>query len=1062
MRSFSILDWFAGHPVAANLLLLVILAGGLSSAVVVDRMVYPPTALDKIEIVLHYPGASSGEVEQSICIPIEQALRDLSGIKKLESRADFSHCTVTVDVVPGYPTEELLLSAKLRVDAIKTFPSKVENLVIRERYDDLLAIILTLHGEADLLTLKRWQEQVWDDLLKLPEVGRIEIYPERFYEVAVEVDETTLRRYGLSFTEIAEAIQEASLNLPGGEIRGPETEFLLRTLNQAHDEPDFAAITLRSAVDGSRLRLGDIAKIRDGLAEPPILNHFDGQPGFALQVFPAESITAASQAVIEYAEKLQSRLPEGVKVSTWDDWSRYFWVRLEILLKNALSAFLMVYLTLFLFLRAQLALWTSVGIAVAFMGAVWMMPYLGISLNMYSMSAFILVLGIVVDDSIVIGENIYACQSRQASPLAAAVKGVQEMAPLVILMVLTTVVAFLPALFLPGVGGRLLFGVAAVIVLTLLFSLVEALLILPAHLASAPAPPSTSPKEKRGWAAVQEVAQRGLQGLIERAYVPLLDLSLRWRYVALALFCTLLLITAAWVASGKVPRAFQPTVADYYVLASLDTPAGTPFAETRRQVAQLERAIEGLRAEWKTQGDDPVRHTRTMVTGNGSFVLLELEMNETVRASMPDLVREWRKRTGAMPPGTDLSFTYTFPFNVGVQTGKTPKAIEFELTAPDVGSLQASGEWLRTQLAEIPGVHSLGLSLKPGKPEIRLRLKPEAAFLGLTQRQLSEQVQQAFYGLEAQRFLRGREEVKVMVRYPEAERRSLDDLKRMPVQLPDGREVPLAVVAELEYQGGFASIVRYNRERVQRVSAEVDPALADADSIIAHVQANILPQLKAHYPGVEARLGELRREQGEAVLQLGRNALFALVLIYALLAVALRSYMQPLLVMLAVPFGFVGSVWAHYFLAIPLTLDSLVALVAVAGVVVNTSLVLVAYINRQRQENRSIIAVVKEAGARRFRPILLTALTTFMGLSPILLEQGMEADYIKPMAVSLAFGVLFSTLVTLFVVPLCYAALEDIHGISRSRRRRSNAGSLRKFYSSQRPSGLESTSKSRG
>lgn len=483
----------------------VILAGGISSAVVVDKWVYPPTALDKLEIVLHYPGASPGEVEESVCIPIEESLRELSGIKNLESRADSGHCTATVEVAPGHPTERLLLEAKLRVDAIETFPKAVENLAIQAQYDDLLAIILALHGKADTLTLKRLQDRIQGDLLKLPEVARVELYPDEHYEIGIEVAEATLRRYDLGFEEIAQTIRDSSLNLPGGEVHTSASDFVLRSPHQAYGELDFAALALRTRGDGSHLRLGEIADIKDGLAEqPPVLSRFDGQPAVMLQVFPAESITATAEAVRSYAKNLQLELPAGIHLTPWDDWSRYFQVRLEILLKNAVSALLMVYLTLFLFLRAQLALWTGVGVAVAFLGTVWWMLYLGLSLNMYTLSAFILALGIVVDDIIVIGEHIHARQGRRKSPLAAAIEGIQEMAPLVILMVMTTVAAFLPALSLPGVGGRLLYGVAAVIVLALLFSLVEALLILPAYLAHASPSGPKQGKGRRGVAASPE------------------------------------------------------------------------------------------------------------------------------------------------------------------------------------------------------------------------------------------------------------------------------------------------------------------------------------------------------------------------------------------------------------------------------------------------------------------------------------------------------------------------------------------------------------------------------
>lgn len=657
------------------------------------------------------------------------------------------------------------------------------------------------------------------------------------------------------------------------------------------------------------------------------------------------------------------------------------------------------------------------------------MPLLGISLNTYSITAFILVLGIVVDDTIVIGENVYTHQLKGQPGLSGAISGTQEVATLVVLMVLsTTVVAFLPGFFLPGLSGRLMSNVSAVVILALLFSMLEALLILPAHLASVQHSNQNSVVDR-----IQGRVNAGLQGFIRHIYTPTLQTLLDFRYLSLAGFTVLLMLTIALVVSGHVPSVMQPQINDYYLAANIKYPPGTPFDEVHRQVLRLEQIANDIREEINAtlpQGaPDSFQHVVSISYDNWGFVDLEIAIDERVRTKMDDIKRQWQTRFGKQPPHATLSFQTFWPAELGFASAEAGKAIELMLTAQDTAQQSAAGEILRDALANRPGVHSVSGSMQAGKPELRLKLKLKAKFDGLTLKSLGEQVRHSFFGLEVQRYLLDRDEIRVMLRYPTEQRHSLDNLNSMPVRLPGGHNVPFATVAEVERAPGFAQIDRYNRQRTLTIGAEVYQDTANAEAILADLQTGLIPELERQYPGLQIEPGQIRQQQGEAMSALWRYGTLALLAIYTLLAIPLRSYLQPLLIMLAIPFGFVGVVVGHLSLGIALTLESYIALFAVAGVVVNDSLVLVAFINKELPDHSDIHQVVLRAGQKRFRPIILTTLTTFIGLLPIMTEQGPDAEKIIPMATTLAFGVLFSTLITLGLVPTCYVVLNDLKKI---------------------------------
>lgn len=697
---------------------------------------------------------------------------------------------------------------------------------------------------------------------------------------------------------------------------------------------------------------------------------------------------------------------------------------------NAISGFILIFVVLALVLDMRLALWVSAGILISVFGAFWWIPILGISLNVYTITALILILSVVVDDAIIVGEHIYLLQQRGQSGISGAIGGVRAMAPLVVPMVLTTVIAFTPGLLLPGLTGHLLYNISAVAILALLFSMTETLLILPAHLAgqSVKDPDAATgimPHFLRcAVATLKEQVDNGLRRLTG-CYTRALHLALQWRYIVIAGFTAALLLIAALVISGRITSVLDRPVDDYYLNVMLEFPAGTASEEVERQLLRLGHIAHEIRTELNQESyrdgsarnGDSIRHVLMFSNDNVASVNLELAIDEHIRGQVDDIKQQWRERFGPLPAGTALTIQSFWPRDLGVSAEGPPKAIEWVLTAPDTTLQNAAGEILKHKLAAYAGVHSVTSSMQPGKPELHLELKPAAAFYGLTMRDLSEQVRHGFFGLEVQRYYHEHDEIRVMLRFPQEDRQALEQLQNMPIRLSGGNSVPFGTIARAEYQPGFASIQRTDRERIQLIGAEVYQDQADVESILADMRVHVIPQLKAQFPGLDIKPGESRQKQEEVMSDLWLYGVLALFGMYALLAIPLRSYAQPLVIMLTVPFGFIGAVVGHLLFRIPLSLESYFALFAVSGIVINDSLVLIAQINKNLQQKISVIRAVVAAGKSRFRAILLMNVTTLAGLLPQLSSQGYDAEKIMPMAVTIAFGMLFTFFVTLFLVP---------------------------------------------
>jgi multidrug efflux pump subunit AcrB len=1039
----GIIGWFVNNRVAANILMFVIVGSGLAMIPTLRVEVFPEFSADIVSVAVPYPGAAPGEVEESICLRIEEELQGLTGIKRITSSAAEGAGAVSIEVLPGHNVRHVLDDVKARVDAIDTFPENAEQPVVSEIIMRAQVINVAVSGDVEEGTLKKLGERVRDELLDLPAITQVTLANARPYEIAIEVSEARLRQYGLSFNEVAQAVRMSSLDVPGGTIKTESGEILLRTKGQAYRGADFELIPLRTGSDGARLLLGDVADVVDGFEETNQSAQFDGKPAVVLQVFRVgdESALDIADATKAYVAEAEPHFPEGVELTTWRDDSKYLSGRMETLIRNGWQGLLLVFLVLTLFLQLRLSFWVTIGIPISFLGTLALMPLLDLSINVLSLFAFILVLGIVVDDAIVVGESVYKRVRAGERPDVAAIAGTRSVAIPVIFAVLTSVMAFVPMAVLPGLTGKIWRVIPGVVIPTLLFSIVESQLILPAHLVHLK---NEVPRGiGRFWAVFQGFFASGLESFIDRVYRPVLRFALDVRYATLAVAIGVLVVTAGFATSGRLPMSFFPKLEADDVSVQITMPLGTPAAVTARAVAQLEQSARDLEGDIDAEvvidhmlasvGEQPWRTAQSQNGGGAPSqfvgahlgeVHIGLTPSEGRATSATEIVRRWREISGDLTGAVEVEFTS--------ELMSAGKPIDIQLDCEDLDTLRAAADALKQRIAGYPGVFDVSDTFRAGKREVKLEIRPEAEALGVHMADLGRQVRQAFYGEEAQRVQRGRDEVKVMVRYPADERRSLGNLDEFRVRLANGSEVPLATVADAYHGRGYSTIHRTDRRRTLHVTANVDElAGANANTILASVVVDDLPWLLDRYPGVNWSFEGEQKEQRETLDGLLRGFMIALLVIYGLMAIPFRSYVQPLIVMTAIPFGMVGAVLGHVIVGLTLNILSMCGMIALAGIVVNDNLVLIEYINQRRAIDGSVLQAVYSAGAERFRPILLTSLTTFAGLTPLMLETSVQAQFLIPMAVALAFGVLFATTVSLVLVPSLYLILEDVQGLGR-------------------------------
>jgi multidrug efflux pump subunit AcrB len=1030
-KSGGLLAWFAGNPVAANLLMLLILTGGVLGMIDVDKEVFPRFSPHQIEVTAIFPGAGPSEVEESVCIPIEEAVHDVPGIKHLHGEIRGDTCTLGVEILPDRDREQMMSLVRGRVQAIQRLPKQLEKIDVLpvDRKDDDGVIWVALYGATDAFSLQQYGDRIQAQLAVIPGVSRVRNYGEIGYEIGIEVSPEQLRKYQLTLDEVTQAIRTASVELPGGLVKNPDGELLLRVNGRAKDADAVGALIVKTLPDGNRLRLDQVATVKDGLEERLYTWRHNGQTAQGWEIHTEQDSVAVARQVKSAIEEMRGGLPEGLRLITWWDDSQAYDERIGTLLEDGLSGFVLVCLVLTLFLRLRVALWAGVGIFTSVLGAFWLMPALGLSLNMLSLFGFLLAMGILVDDAIIIGESVHSRQTEGGeTPLAAAVNGVKAVALPVTLSVLIVLVAFLPGLFLPGWAGQMMRPICLIMILTLVFSLVEALLILPSHLVAGVDPPSR-PSRLQG---LRTRLNRGLDDFVDRVYRPLLNAALNWRYVTVALFAGLLILCAALVSSDRVRQSINPDVTKDSFWVSIQLPQSAPYSEAKMLATRVETALFALCDELDgtgpaaTGGAPAAGNEHSVIVGvetiiweHGAGIWLELSAEGRQRIKVEDFIRDWRQRVGDIGRGK-VDFIF--------KEGDEPYDIELMLGAANPEVLGPATEQLKRQIQAFPGVYDVIDSSEPGKPEIRLSLKPEAERLGLRLEQLAEQVRNGHYGEEVHRFMRGRKEVKVMVRYPLDERQSLDQLKTQPIRLPNGASAALADLAEVEVIQGYSRINREDRQRVLKVQARVDPTQADVNGIYAVLEKETFQRLQKSFPGVDIKIGQQRQEQKQLLAAFTKNTLLALLVIYALIAVPFRSYSKPLIFLLAAPVAWSGAVLAHWATGLPLSMESLVGMIAASGVVVNDSLVLLDYLRQHGDEELPGEMLIVAACTSRFRPILLAFLTNFAGFLPTLLETSPQAQFLIPMTLSLSAGLLIGMAASLILTPACYAILGDFGG----------------------------------
>jgi multidrug efflux pump subunit AcrB len=1019
--------WFTRNSVAANLLMISILLGGLFSlSTQIPLEVFPTFESDRISVSVSLRGGAPEDVEQGVTIRIEEAIQDLEGIKEISSRSAESSSQVTIEIDSDYDPREILADIKSRVDAINTFPADAEKPVIAlaQRRREVIAVSISApYSEKEI---KQFAEQVRDELLLIEGVTQIDLSGVRNYEITIELSQAKLQQFNLSISEVSNIIDTFSVDLSAGNLKTVGGDVLIRTKAQAYHKQEFIDIPIKTNADGSVVRLKDIAKISDDFEESPVRTRFNGEQAAFLDVYRIgkQSAIEVADKVKQYIEDRQSTLPLGFKLSYWDDDSEIVKSRISTLTSNALQGGILVLLLLTLFLRPSIAFWVFLGIPVCFLGAFIFMPFMGVTINIMSLFGFILVLGIVVDDAIVTGENIYTHMKTAKSSEEAAINGTKEVATPVTFGILTTVAAFLPLAFIEGNRGPIFAQIPYVVIPVLLLSLVESKFVLPAHLKMIKLRGEKTSMNK--FERFQQGFADGFERAILKYYQPILKRALNHKLATLSLFCGVFIVITSLISSGWTKFVFFPRIPSETVRASLSMPSGTPFEVTNEYIVMMTDHALTLQKKYTDEGSEQSLITNVLASSGGRggttnvgsvrFEILPPDQR-TINMTSSQLVNEWRKMIGLIPGAELLTFR--------AELGRSSDPIDIQLSAKSLTTLSQVADKVKERLATYPTVFEIADSLSDGKQELRIELTQAGKVMGLSLTGISQQVRNAFFGSEVQRIQRGSNDVRVMVRLPLDERSSIATLQNMLVNTPSGAQVPLSHVATLAPNKSPSTIYRVDRFRTVSITADIDKTNTNM-TVLQNDIDDYLSELLQHYPGMKYSLKGEAEEQRESFGSLGYALIFVFFIIYCLLAIPFKSYTQPIIVMSVIPFGMIGAVMGHWLMGMDLTIFSLLGMLALIGVVVNDSLVLVDYINKKRLAGIPALEASLTAGAARFRPVMLTSLTTFIGLMPLLFEKSTQAQFLIPMAVSLGFGILFATFITLVLVPVNYLLLDKI------------------------------------
>lgn len=1028
----GIIAWFANNPVAANLLMSVLILLGVYTTLNIRTEAFPGFSPNAINIDVTYIGGSPSEVEEGVAIKIEEALEGIEGIKEISSSVTSSSAQVNVIANEGYELKKLKDEIKLRVDAITNFPEQAERPVIKEQTFERRVLSIELYGKTDASTLKKTAQRLKDELLALDGINKIDINGIKEDEISIEVNEQTLQKYDLSMEQIALAVRRNSVNISSGNIITDSRNINIKTEQQAYSASQFGQIVIKENALGAKLLLSDIAEINDGFSEQKSFSRYNGEPSVQLliKLLSKDSITQAAQTIKNNLTTITQKqwFPKTIETTIWNDESEIIEDRLSLMTQNAVSGILLVLIMLALFLNIKVAFWVAVGIPISFAGAIFLMGPLvaDYSLNVLTTFGFIVVLGIVVDDAIVIGENIYAEKQKNADhdpyPIATTIKATKEVALPATFGVLTTVAAFFPLTLIESQFGEILGSIAAIVIFCLIFSLIESKLILPSHLAHVTV---KTPKKSSWWNRFQQTIDQGLKKFIHNTYTPLLKKAINNKFLSLCLFSSLFIFTVAMVPAGWIRVSFFPDIEAETSVADVTLQPGLGPDFTNIISEKIEQAAFSVNAQAQEvfgTTTAPIASVYAFSAGDEkSKIYIQLAKNSNRDYSSQDVINLWRKEIGQISGVKSLDI-----YALGPGTGDD---IKIELSSTNAAQLAQAAASLKRSVGQYEGVYDVKSSYDEGSGELQLQLTDLAYSLGLSYNDVATQLRYAIFGYEVQRIQRGTDEVKVKVRYPPEYRNNISDLDDFRVRTASGEMVPFALVASTSAVQSLSKINRIDKKRVVSVSARIDKQITSTSEIINDLNDTYLSFLKSTYPDLLITLGGESKEQNTAVISLIKGFILSLILIYSLLAIPLKSYIQPLMIMSVIPFGVIGAIIGHLIIDIPLGLLSFFGILALSGVVVNDSLVLVSRYNTFKSQTKDYFEAIILATQSRFRAILLTSVTTFMGLSPLVFETSIQAQFLIPMAVSLAFGILFATVITLLIVPVLIGVLEHFKKI---------------------------------
>ena len=1030
----KILTAFARNTVFANIVLVMIFMAGWIAIKSMIRETFPEFSLDMIIVSVPYPGADPEEVEEGVCRKIEEALEGVEGVKQYTTVSRENEGSANIEVKEDYDITDVLDKVSTKINAISTFPVDAEKPVIYELTLKDQVIMLYLSGDMSERRLKEWSEQLKDEIQQLPPVSQVGIFGTREYEIGIEVSEKSLRKYGLSFDQVTDAVRRSNLNLAGGTIRTQGEEIRIRTMGRKYSGEELSSIVVMATPRGDIITLDRLAEIVDGFSEDPINATINGESSVMLIVYKTkeEDSLAISKAVQEFVNTKMTVLPAGANLKVLYDNTDMLRDRINLLLKNGMIGLIIVFALLWMFLNLRLSFWGGMGIPISIAGALFIVWTIGGTINMISLFGFIMVLGIVVDDAIIVGEAIYVHRKSGKPPLQAAVDGLCEVGMPVVAAVVTTIVAFIPLAYVGGIMGKFIAILPVVVIACLAVSLVECLILLPAHLSHLPdlnAEAKSKSKLQKRIDVVHRLTSTGLEWFVKNLYSPFLRHALNWRYVSLCTAISLLLLTIGLVSGGIIKFTVFPSIDGFIMTSTVEFPAGTPPAITRNALDQIEGALLRLAERTATQSGESLLEDRLTLVGGTlsdipSFgpqygaVQAILLPSERRGVHVDDLMVAWEKEVGRIPGVKSLTFA-------GLSAGPPGSPIEVWLQGKNMDNILAASKDLMARLKKFDGVYQIGSDFSPGKNELRLTLKPEARALGLTVNDLARQVYAGYYGNEAVRLQRGRDDIRVKVRYTADERSRVSGLEKVRIRTKDGNEVPLFSVADVSLSPGFSTITRTDGLRRVAVSADVDSHKANANEIFAELVKNYFPNMKNKYPDVHVALQGEQEKMRESFSSLYVGFPLAVLGIFVIVATMFRSYTQPFVIMFTIPFGIIGSILGHLLLWYDLSIMSIFGMVALTGVVVNDAIVLIERINENLAEGLSFFEAIRMGGVRRFRAIFLTSLSTVGGLTPMIMETNMQAKFLIPMALSLAAGVAFATILTLVLTPSLLVILND-------------------------------------